>query len=187
VGTRYVALLRGINVGGNNKVPMADLRAVVEELGATGVTTYIQSGNVLFDGGRTGPAAWTERLEAALAARFAYRARVTLRSHEQLRAIVDGAPDGFGQDPERFRSDVIFLLGPTTAREVVAGMQAREGVDTMTAGDGVVYVERLVARLTQSRFARVVGTPVYQEMTIRNWRTTTTLLRLLDAGTPPVA
>ena len=75
---------------------------------------------------------------------------------------------------------MIFLLGPSTAAEVVAQMRAREGVDSMTAGHGVVYFERLVARITQTYLTKVIGTPIYQEMTIRNWRTTTTLLRMLD-------
>lgn len=74
----------------------------------------------------------------------------------------------------------MFLLGPSTAAEAVARMRARDGVDSMTAGDGVVYFERLIARATQSYLSKVVGTPIYQEMTIRNWRTTTTLLRMLD-------
>lgn len=180
MGQRYVALLRGINVGGNNPVPMAGLRDAFAELGATDVATYIQSGNVLFDGGADDHDTWVERLEAVLANRFDYHARVTLRSHQELRAIVDGAPPGFGQDPEAYRSDVMFLLGPSTAAEVVAQMRAREGVDVMTAGDGVVYFERLVARITQTYLTKVVGTPIYREMTIRNWRTTTTLLRMLD-------
>lgn len=180
MGTRYVALLRGINVGGINPVPMTALREAFAELGATDVATYIQSGNVLFDGGRAGHESWVKRLEAELAKRFDYHARVTLRAHEELRAIVDGAPKGFGQDPDAYRSDVIFLLGPSTAAEVVGQMRARDGVDSMTAGDGVVYFERLVARLTQTYLTRVVGTPIYREMTIRNWRTTTTLLRMLD-------
>ncbi len=180
MGRSYVALLRGINVGGNDPVPMADLRATVAELGATDVATYIQSGNVLFDGGRVGTGTWVERLEAALAERFGYHARVALRSHAQLRAIVDGAPAGFGQEPEQYRSDVVFLLGPSSAAEAVAQMRAREGVDSMAAGDGVVYFERLIARAAQSHLSKVVGTPIYREMTIRNWRTTTTLLRMLD-------
>jgi uncharacterized protein (DUF1697 family) len=180
MGTRYLALLRGINVGGNNPVPMADLRDCVEQLGAMDVATYIQSGNVLFDGGRTAPATWIARLEGALADRFGYDARIALRSHRQLRAVVDGAPAGFGSEPDRYRSDVVFLLGPSTAAQVVDQMRAREGVDTMTAGDGVVYFERLTARASQSYLSKVVGTPVYREMTIRNWRTTTTLLRMLD-------
>jgi uncharacterized protein (DUF1697 family) len=159
---------------------MADLREAFAELGATDVATYIQSGNVLFDGGNRGHDAWVERLEAALATRFDYHARVTLRNHAELRAIVDGAPTGFGQDAEAYRSDVLFLLGPSTAAEAVAQMRARDGVDSMTAGDGVIYFERLTARATQSYLSKVVGTPIYREMTIRNWRTTTTLLRMLD-------
>ena len=180
MGTRYLALLRGINVGGNNPVPMAELRACVADLGATDVATYIQSGNVVFDGGRTGPATWIERLEAALGERFGYHARVAVRSHDALRAVVDGAPRGFGAEPDRYRSDVVFLLGPSSASQAAAQMRARDGVDSMTPGDGVIYFERLIARATQSYLSKVVGTPIYREMTIRNWRTTTTLLRMLD-------
>lgn len=180
MATQYLALLRGINVGGNNIIPMADLRACVTDLGASDVATYIQSGNVLFDGGDTPEAAWIERLETGLAARFGYGARVALRRHDELRAVVAGAPDGFGADPDRYRSDVLFLLGPSSADHVVGQMRAREGVDSMAAGDGVVYFERLTARATQSYLSKVAGTPAYKEMTIRNWRTTTTLLRMLD-------
>lgn len=179
MGRWYVALLRGINVGGNNLVPMAGLREAFAELGATDIATYIQSGNVLFDGGDDDGGSWAGRLEAALGER-GYHARVTLRSHAELRAIVDGAPTGLGQDPDTYRSDVVFLLGPSTPAQVVSQMRTRDGVDAMAAGDGVVYLERLAARATQSYLSKVVGTPVYQEMTIRNWRTTTTLLRMLD-------
>ncbi len=180
MGTRYVALLRGINVGGNNIIPMAGLREAFEEAGATDVATYIQSGNVLFDGGEDDHATWVGQLEATIAERFGYHARVTLRSHRDLRTIVDGAPKGFGQDPDTYRSDVLFLLGPSTAAEVAALIRTREGVDSMAEGDGVIYFERLSARATQSLLSKLASTPIYQEMTIRNWRTTTTLLRILD-------
>jgi uncharacterized protein (DUF1697 family) len=74
----------------------------------------------------------------------------------------------------------LFLLGPSTPAEVAAQVRLREGVDTMHTGPGVIYHQRLIARATQSLLSKVVGTPIYQEMTIRNWRTTTTLLRMLD-------
>lgn len=184
MATQYLALLRGINVGGNNIIPMADLRSCVADLGASDVATYIQSGNVLFDGGETPPATWISRLETGLADRFGYGARVALRSHDELRSVVAGAPDGFGAEPDRYRSDVVFLLGPSSADEVVGQLRARDGVDAMAAGDGVVYFERLIARAAQSYLSKVIGTPVYREMTIRNWRTTTTLLRMLDERSP---
>ncbi len=177
---RYVALLRGINVGGKNVIPMAALRESFVDLGATDVATYIQSGNVLFDGGGDRPAAWVERIEQALSERFAYHASVVLRSHREMRAVIAGAPQGFGNDPERFRSDVIFLKGPLGAKEVLNQVTVAEGVDAVSPGEGVVYFERLSARATQSRLNKVMGLPIYQQMTIRNWRTATTLLAMLD-------
>jgi uncharacterized protein (DUF1697 family) len=180
MATRYLALLRGVNVGGNNIIPMAALRDCFADLGAADVATYIQSGNVLFDGGRRGAAAWTTRIEAALSERFGYAASVVLRDRDALRAVVAGAPAGFGTEPDRVRSDVLFLKGPSTAADVVAAMKPHEGVDSMAAGDGVVYFERLIERASQSALSKVVSLPVYREMTIRNWRTTTTLLSMLD-------
>ena len=182
MGGSFVALLRGINVGGNNLIPMPDLRDAFSEAGATEVATYIQSGNVLFEGDQDQDA-WVRRFEQVLADRFGYRGRVTLRSRRQLRAIVDGAPHGFGEDPETFRSDVLFLLGPSTAAEVATHIRLRDGVDSMAIGDAVIYFERLTARASQSLLSKVASTPVYQEMTIRNWRTTTTLMRMLDERT----
>lgn len=178
--TRYLALLRGINVGGNNLIPMAALRETFEGLGATDVATYIQSGNVLFDGGRRGAAAWTTRIEGALSERFAYDATVVVRSHEELRSIVRGAPGGFGDEPDRFRYDVLFLKEPLSAAEALDQVPIREGVDLVAAGEGALYHSRLEARATQSRLNRIVGTPIYRQMTIRNWRTTTRLLAMLD-------
>lgn len=180
---RYVALLRGINVGGRHLIPMVDLRAAVAALGAADVTTYIQGGNVLFDAGDDDPATWTERLEAALSARFDYAASVVLRSHDELRAVVAGAPPDFGREPDRFREDVLFLKAPLDAASAIAQVPTRAGVDRVVAGDGVLYASRLAERASQSRLPRIVGLPIYQHMTIRNWRTTTTLLRLLDERT----
>ncbi len=180
MGTRYLALLRGINVGGNNPVPMAALRECISDLGASDVATYIQSGNVLFDGGKRGTAWWTPRIETALTERFGYDATVVVRSHAELQGIVGDAPGGFGSDPDRFRYDVLFLKEPLRATDALAQMPVREGVDTAHAGDGVLYHSRLTARATQSQLGKIVGTPLYRQMTIRNWRTTTKVLAMLD-------
>jgi uncharacterized protein (DUF1697 family) len=179
--SHVLALLRGINVGGNNRVPMAELRECMTDLEATDVATYIQSGNVLFDGAGRPMADWQTRIEAALTARFRYDASVVLRSHAELQAVVDGAPAGFGADPDRYRSDVVFLKAPMTAATALAQMRIRDGVDVAVAGDGVVYQSRLASEAARSYFSRFVGTPAYKQSTIRNWRTTTSLLAMLDA------
>ncbi len=176
----FVALLRGINVGGKNPVPMAELRACLAELDATDVATYIQSGNVLFDGGRRSAATWATRIEPALTERFGYAASVVVLSHAELRAIVHDAPAAFGREPDRYREDVVFLKPPMTAATAREQMRVKDGVDTVVVGDGVVYVSRLDERASQSHFSKFVGTPAYKQSTIRNWRTTTRLLAMLD-------
>lgn len=175
---RSVALLRGINVGGNRVIRMADLRACFERGGFADVETYIQSGNVLFSA--TGSsAALTARIETMLADDFGHRIPVVLRSRSQLGAVVDRAPDGFGGRPDGFRSDVIFLRPGITPATALAEVATRDGVDRAWAGPGVLYFERLTARASQSRLSKIVSSPVYPHVTIRTWRTTTELLRRL--------
>jgi uncharacterized protein (DUF1697 family) len=177
---RYVALLRGINVGGRNKVAMADLREAFEDDGHEEVETYIQSGNVLFES--DAPAASLEdRIEGFLERRFGIPLVVVVRSHAQLRDVVAEAPEGFGSAPDTYHSDVLFLKAPLTSRQAMEVVVRREGVDEAWPGTGVLYFARLSARRTQSRMSRIVGTPEYQKMTIRSWATTTRLLALLDA------
>ena len=179
--TRAVALLRGINVGGKNPVPMADLRAAMESSGYGDVRTYIQSGNVLFSTDET-TAGLEERVEAVLEERFGIPIVVVIRTERQFRAVVRKAPDGFGAQPDRYHSDAVFLKTPLTAAQAMKVVRLRDGVDRAWPGTGVVYFERLSAERTKSKLNAIMGTPEYQRMTIRSWATTTKLLALLDEG-----
>lgn len=176
----HVALLRGINVGGKNLIKMADLAACFAELGFVDVATYIQSGNVLFrPPARSARAALVARIEAALAARFAYRAVVVVRSRKELAATIAAAPAGFGAEPRRFRYDVMFLRPAVSAAAALPQVPTRPGVDQVWVGPGALYTARLIRRATQSRISRLTQLPLYQDLTIRNWNTTTALLRLM--------
>ena len=180
--TEYVALLRGINVGGNNLIKMTELARCFEKQGLSGVKTYIQSGNVLFDAGSSPPAKIARSLEAAIAKTFDCRASVALRSKKEMKSIVLDAPKGFGKQPEKYRYDVVFLFEPLTAKEALANLPLREGVDQAFAGKGVLYFSRLAAKATQSKLSKVASMPMYKSMTIRNWNTTTKLLSLMEAA-----
>lgn len=177
--TRYVALIRGINVGGKNKVPMAELREDFEAAGHTDVSTYIQSGNVLFRSSSTGPEL-EQTIEAQLEARYGVPLVVVVRSLRQLRTIVEKTPTGFEPDPDTFHSDVIFLRAPLTPKQALTVVKLRDGVDQAWAANGVLYFQRLSAERTKSKMSSIVGTPEYARMTIRSWATASKLLTLLD-------
>jgi uncharacterized protein (DUF1697 family) len=176
----YVVLIRGINVGGKNKVPMADLRKCLEELGFSDVSTYIASGNVILKSKKSAKAIQAE-IEKALPENFKLDSefvKVLVLTRAQLQAVVDNRPEGFGDEPGKYHSDAIFLIG-VDSTEAMPVFSPREGVDQVWSGDGVIYSQRLSAERTKSRLGKIVGTPTYQSMTIRNWNTTTKLLEIL--------
>ncbi len=123
----YAVLLRGINVGGKNKIPMADLKACLEDEGFGDVATYIQSGNALLRSDLDASAV-EERIERLLPTRFAAdgaAVRVVAIEHSAYRRIVEGAPRGFGEDPATFRYNTVFLLGVASEEAMAADHHAR--------------------------------------------------------------
>ncbi len=180
----YVILLRGINVGGKNKVPMAALRTCLRELEFSNVLTYIASGNVLLESDM--PADEIKaRIERTLPVSFKLDSelvKVLVLSRDQLQAIVDNKPKGFGEQPATYHSDAIFLIG-IDVDQAMAVFDPREDVDKIWPGDGVVYSQRLSTERTKSRLGKIVGTPAYKSMTIRSWNTTTKLLEIAKTPT----
>jgi len=178
----YVVLLRGVNVGGKNTLPMAGLKQCLEELGFSNVSTYIASGNVILQSDKQ-PAEIEELIEKTLVRSFKLDSElieVLALTRRQLQAVIGDRPPGFGDQPEVYHSDAIFLIG-ITAAEAMTVFSPREGVDKVWPGNGVIYSQRLSAERTKSRLGRIVGTPVYKSMTIRSWNTTRKLLELLSA------
>jgi len=177
--SRYAALLRGINVGGKNIIPMVTLRESFEAMGFTDVATYIQSGNVVLSANALDKGKLTRKIETTLTKTFGYASKIVLVSDRELERVVREAPPTFGTYPARYRYDVLFVIEPLTTAELLAHVTTTPGVDEVHGGEHALYFRRLLARATQSRLARIVGLPVYQSLTIRNWNTTTKLLALL--------
>lgn len=181
--SQYVALLRGINVGGKNKVPMVDLRKCLEELGFSNVSTYIASGNVIFESAKNADKIKAQ-IEEALPGNFKLDnklIKILVLTRNQLQGIIDNKPKGFGDHPEKYHSDAVFLIGINSA-EAMSVFDPRDGVDTVWPGDGVIYSQRLSSERTKSRLSKIVGTPNYKSMTIRNWNTTRKLLELFETS-----
>ena len=179
--TQYVALLRGINVGGKNLIKMTDLKACFEAQSFEDVRTYIQSGNVLFSATRIAQAKLTKQIEDTLSKTFNYQSLVVLRSLKQMKDVVENAPKDFGSKPATYRYDVLFLKEPLTAKAAMKSISLKEGVDEAFSAKGVLYFSRLDSKATQSHLNRIASMQVYQNMTLRNWNTTTKLLDLMEA------
>ena len=176
---RYVALLRGINVGGANLIPMAALRVSFEACALADVSTYIQSGNVIFSARGT-ERQITTRIGKALVAKFGYTGLVLLRSQAQMRDVVAKAPARFGKAPDTYRYDVVFLGSSLVPSAALDTIRTRDGVDEAAAGPGVLYFSRLISRASQSYLPKLASMTIYQQMTVRNWNTTTRILALMD-------
>jgi uncharacterized protein (DUF1697 family) len=176
----YLILLRGINVGGKNKMPMAELKVFLEELGCENVLTYIQSGNVVVDS-NLGERELADKIEKGLPQKFHLDSsiiKILILTYQELESVVKNRPKGFGDEPEKYHSDVIFLMSIDTA-ETMKVFTPKEGVDTVWPGADVIYSQRLSALRTQSRLNRIMSVPAYKSMTIRNWNTTTKLLEIM--------
>ncbi len=177
----WVILLRGINVGGKNKLPMAALRECLADLGFEDVVTYIQSGNVVLRS-ELGAGEIQQLIERELPKRFELDSeliKVLAISAQQLAEVIERRPEGFGDSPDEFHSDVIFLID-TPADEAFAAFSPREGVDRVWVGDGVIYSQRLSAQRTKSRLNKIMASKHYKSMTIRNWNTTLKLRALTE-------
>jgi uncharacterized protein (DUF1697 family) len=176
---RYVVLLRGINVGGRNKVPMVALKGHLADT-FEGVQSYIQSGNLILDSDldATGVASHIERLLPTAFVLESPLVRALVLDADAYRDVVEGAPPKFGADPEKYRYDVAFYMG-VTAAEVEPHIPINPEVDDVVVGERAFYHRRVAALASRSRVNKISGTPVYPSLTIRNWRTTSTLGQML--------
>jgi uncharacterized protein (DUF1697 family) len=179
ISVKHIALLRGINVGGKNPVSMADLRARLGRLPLKNVRTYIQSGNVLFESRLTDPLRLSRMIEDALTGEFGIATPVVVVTEEQLERVITQAPAGFGGRPQEYLYDVVFLKPPIAARDVLSTVRLKDGVDQAYAGRDVLYLQRLKERASQSHLPKLTQHPAYKSMTIRNWKTTNQLQRLV--------
>jgi uncharacterized protein (DUF1697 family) len=179
-GVQYLALLRGINVGGKNLVRMTDLRAAFEEMDLAEVATYIQSGNVLFRAPRQKREELAARIESRLSARFGIELKVVLLTAAHLKDVIDGAPRGFGGDEHL--CDVLFVRKPLTVAKALSAIELKDGVDRVWPGRGVLYFRRVAARASSSRISKFAVRPEYKNVTIRSWTTTKKLHALLAPG-----
>lgn len=178
---KYLALLRGINVGGNSKVPMSELKVCFESLGYHGVSTYINSGNVIFETDETDTSKLRTAIEAYLKDHFGFELLVVLMESKRYKKALDSAPKWWGKDPA-WKHNAIFLIEPYNVDDIVAAVgELKPDIELLSAGDGVLFQSLEFSKFGKTTTGKLASNPIYKKMTIRNYNTTQKLLSLLDA------
>ncbi|WP_125604514.1 DUF1697 domain-containing protein [Lapidilactobacillus bayanensis] len=176
--TKYLALLRGINVGGKTKVMMSELKQVFSELGFKNVQTYINSGNVLFTTDQTDILNLQAQCQAAIAAHFGIEVPVAVLSVTDLATAVSNVSNWWGHDPE-VKHNAIVVIPPTQVEtvlgEVVAAKPEYEQVETWGQ---VIFWSAPIKTFSRTRWAKVATKASYRKITIRNANTIYKLLKL---------
>lgn len=172
--TKYVALLRGINVGGNNKVDIKRLKALFETLGHSEVVTYINSGNVIFTSDKTDT---TEQIEKAIATEFGFPIRVVVRSAKSMQALIEKVPRDWTNGNGN-KTDVLFLWDEFDSKKSLGLLNATE-VDNLMYVSGAIIWHIAVKDYSKSAMPKFIRTPLYKNMTARNINTVRTLGELL--------
>lgn len=177
----YVALLRGINVGGNNKIEMAKLRLTFERLGFENVKTFIASGNVVFRTSTANEIALAETIETAIEKDFRFHVDVLLRDLPNIEKLVKALPDDWAETKET-RCYAMFLWQEVDNPKVLEQMPFNPDIEDMKYIPGVVVWHIKRANITKSRVLKIIGTPFYKRLTMRNTNTVRKLYDLMLAA-----
>lgn len=176
---KYIALLRGVNVGGNNKISMKELRACFEEAGFRNVTSYINSGNVIFDSLEPDRLTLIKTCEEIIEKKFGFAVGLTVIDAPALKEMLEHAPDWWGGDPEA-RHNAIFVIYPATAETIIEEVgKAKPEVERVDYYKEVIFWSAPVKTFSRTRWSKIVGTKAYRSVTIRNANTAKKLLELV--------
>lgn len=174
----YIALLRGINVGGKTIISMAELKVCFEKQGFTDVKTYINSGNVIFSAPKTKTDTLATQLETAIESSFKLPVRVLVKTAEQLRTIEAAVPKAW--DDPAIRCYILFLWPSVDAESTQEAIPLNPAIETAKYVSGAVIHKYEKKDATKSRLNRLSGTPLYQDITIRNLNTLHKLVALSE-------
>ncbi len=173
----YVALLRGINVGGNRKVPMAQLKLTFERMGFSQVRTFIASGNVIFCSDSNDQADLTAQIEKTVHKNFGFKVSTLLRSTDEIEKLVKAIPSKWVNDKE-MKCDVMFLWPKVDGPNILVQLPSNPEIEDIKYFPGAVVWRIDRDKASKSRMFKIVGTKLFKQMTVRNPNTVRKLLDL---------
>ncbi|MCI1589735.1 DUF1697 domain-containing protein [Heyndrickxia oleronia] len=176
----YIALLRGINVGGKNKIDMKVLKQTFEKAGMKDVVTYINTGNIIFSSKGKSQTELSRILEDAIHDDFGLQIKVVVRSIDDVRAIINAIPDTWKNDKD-MKSDVMFLWYEIDDESILTKLVIKPIVDTVKYVPGAILWSVDKKNVTQSGMLKIIGSKLYKQVTIRNVNTARKIYELMQA------
>lgn len=178
--TRYIALLRGVNVGGKNRVVMATLKERFEHYGFTNVITYLNSGNVIFSSEKTDVLQLINACEQLIEAEFGLRITVMIVPGKELLEALEQVPDWWNRDKES-KHNVIFVIAPTTTEEIIASVgTVKAEYEQVAHHERIIFWSAPIKTFSRTRWHKIVGSKLYDSITIRNANTVKKLAELVQ-------
>lgn len=177
---KYIALLRGINVGGKSKVAMSDLKQCFESLKLGNVRTYINSGNVLFTDQTSTTSELTTRLEKAIKAMTGLDIKVLVLPLDKLQEIVQLVPKGWKND-QAVKCDVFFVWPSLKTSDLRAALQANPEIEELVSNNTAIAWRIDRSHYSKSKVPKIIGSNNYKQVTIRNINTTRKLVELSES------
>lgn len=177
----YVALLRGINVGGKNKVDMRKLKSTFEQAGMSNVTTYINSGNVVFKDNRRKPPSVMSVLENAIEKDLGLSIKVLIRDLPAIKMVIKALPAAWTNDA-KMRCDVMFLWENFDNKSVLRELTIKPEIEDVIYIPGAIIWRIDRSNVMKSRVPKMIGTDLYRSMTIRNCNTVRKLAQMMETS-----
>src|SRR5829696_1946752 len=176
--TVFVALLRGVNVGGNNMISMRSLKESFEHLGFTNVTTYINSGNIIFQSKEDDPRKLQRKIEQMLSIDYQLDSKVVLRSLSEMEKLVKALPQDWGGDSD-WRYNVMFLRHSIDSEKILSELPIKSDIEEVLYRPGAVLWSVEASESSRSKMVKLSTRKISQDMTVRNLNTTRKLYDLM--------
>jgi uncharacterized protein (DUF1697 family) len=173
----YLILIRGINVGGKNVIKMDELKKLFDEMNFSDVKTHIQTGNIFIKDSEKNKEKLAKKIEDKLSVRLKDEIRVKVLTLTELKEILDHIPNGFGKENDKYKYDIIFIIGEKSIEEILCKVKIIDSKDKLYEGNNVFYVKRSVEKLTGSYIAKIVN--IYPEATVRNINVTKKIYEIM--------
>lgn len=175
----FVALLRGVNVGGNNMISMSSLKKSFEATGFTNVTTYINSGNIIFETKEKDARKLEKKIEQMLSREYQLNSKVVVRSLPEMEQLVQNLPRSWSSGDSSWRYNVMFLRHTIDSEAILSELPPNSEIEQVVYRPGTLLWSAQVESITRTQMSKLSGRKVFQDMTVRNLNTTKKLYELM--------